>query len=196
VAVTTYDTQGHESWYSQALVVRKESQSITFNPLADKVFGDPPFTVTATVNSGLPITYTAMGGCTVVTTTVTLTGAGTCTVTAHQSGNDQYDAAPDAAQAFSVAKVNQTITFDPLADKKSSDAPFTLTASASSALTVTFTAAGPCTVQSNIVTLTGAGTCTITARQAGNANYNAAPDVPRSFAIVQSYRVYLSFLKR
>jgi chitinase len=35
------------------------------------------------------------------------------------------------------------------------------------------------------VHLTGAGTCTITASQAGNANYNAAASVPRSFTITR-----------
>jgi beta-lactam-binding protein with PASTA domain len=33
------------------------------------------------------------------------------------------------------------------------------------------------------VHLTGAGSCTITASQAGDANYNAAPEVSRSFSI-------------
>ena len=35
---------------------------------------------------------------------MTLTGAaGTCTVTAHRSGNSNYNAAPDVPQAFKIA---------------------------------------------------------------------------------------------
>ena len=37
----------------------------------------------------------------------------------------------------------------------------------------------------NSVHLTAAGSCTITASQAGNANYNAAPDVDHTFAIAK-----------
>ena len=58
-----------------------------------------------------------------------------------------------------------------------------MTATASSALAVTFAASGNCTVTGTTVHLTGAGSCTITASQAGNANYSAAADVPRSFTI-------------
>ncbi len=36
------------------------------------------------------------------------------------------------------------------------------------------------------ITLSGAGSCTITARQAGDANYAAAPDVTQTFAIGKS----------
>jgi hypothetical protein len=48
---------------------------------------------------------------------------------------------------------------------------------------VTFGAAGQCTVGGNVVTSTAAGSCTITASQAGNVNYLAAPPVPQAFTI-------------
>jgi hypothetical protein len=34
--------------------------------------------------------------------------------------------------------------------------------------------------------ITGAGSCTVTASQPGDANYNAAPPVSRTFAVVRS----------
>ncbi len=43
--------------------------------------------------------------------------------------------------------------------------------------------AGNCTVSGNTVHLTSAGSCTITASQAGNANYQPAANVQRSFTI-------------
>jgi hypothetical protein len=52
-----------------------------------------------------------------------------------------------------------------------------------SSLTVTFTAAGACTVLIDTVTLTGAGSCAITAHQAGHAAYSATPDVIRGFIV-------------
>src|SRR6185436_9584639 len=60
---------------------------------------------------------------------------------------------------------------------------FTVSATASSGLPVSFSATDNCTVSGNVVHLTGAGSCTITASQAGDATYAPAVDVSRSFAI-------------
>ncbi len=83
-------------------------------------------------------------------------------------------------------KSNQSITFGALADKTYGDADFNVSATASSGLTVSFAASGNCTVIGTLVQITGAGNCTITASQAGSENYNAAPDVPRSFSIAKA----------
>ena len=58
-----------------------------------------------------------------------------------------------------------------------------LSASASSGLTVSFSPGTPgvCTVSGRTVTAVAAGTCTITASQPGDAHYAAAPPVTRSF---------------
>jgi hypothetical protein len=168
---------------SQSVNAGKASQTITFAALADKNFGDADFTVTATASSGLTVTFTATGNCTVTVATVHLTGAGSCTITAAQAGNADYLAAPSVPQTFSIAKATQTITFAALANKTFGDADFTVSATASSGLTVSFAASGKCTVNVATVHLTGGGSCTITASQAGNANFFAAPDVPRTFSI-------------
>jgi hypothetical protein len=82
-----------------------------------------------------------------------------------------------------VVPTSQTITFGPLANKTYGDPDFSLGATASSGLPVSFAASGNCTVASATVHLTGAGSCTITGSQAGSLNYNPAPDVSRTFAI-------------
>ena len=38
-------------------------------------------------------------------------------------------------------------------------------------------------INGSIVTIEGAGTCTITAKQAGDATYSAAPDVPQTLTV-------------
>ncbi|ACB77521.1 MBG domain-containing protein [Opitutus terrae] len=83
------------------------------------------------------------------------------------------------------SKDSQTITFAAPADKLTTDGPFTLSASASSGLTVRFAiASGPATLSGTTVTLTGApGTVTIRATQPGNSDYEAAPPVERSFTV-------------
>ena len=82
----------------------------------------------------------------------------------------------DAQQTETVGKGDQTITFGALADKRFDQGPVTLSATASSGLTVAFTSAttSVCTVAGTTVTFVTVGTCTINANQAGNTNWNAA----------------------
>ena len=129
------------------------------------------------------MSFTATDNCTVSGNTVHLTGAGSCTITAHQAGDATYAPAPDVSRTFTIARASQTISFGPLADKTFGDPDFAVSATASSGLAVSFAAAGNCTVSGNTVHLTSAGSCTITASQAGNANYQPAANVPRTFTI-------------
>ncbi len=93
---------------------------------------------------------------------------------------------------LSVSKANQTITFNlsSLPQKTWGDAPFSITsyASASSGLTVSFsTATSPiCTVSGGTVTILTSGVCTINANQAGNSNYNSAPQVQQSLTVTDT----------
>src|SRR5262249_44157824 len=96
-----------------------------------------------------------------------------------------FNSAADVPQTFTIAKASQTISFGALANHTFGDPDFTVGATASSGLTVTFSALGNCTVAGSTVHLTGAGSCTITASQAGNANFSAAIDVPQSFTIAK-----------
>src|SRR5208282_2038072 len=78
----------------------------------------------------------------------------------------------------------QFITFGPLPNKTYGNAPFTVSATASSGLPVTFSiVSGPATISSNTITLTGAGTVTVRASQPGNTTYLAAPNVNQSFTV-------------
>jgi hypothetical protein len=85
------------------------------------------------------------------------------------------------------ARTNQRITF--------ASAPIltvggvgTVTATASSGLPVTFSSLTPaiCTVSGSTVTGAAAGTCTVAADQAGNANFNPAPQVTQNIALTET----------
>jgi hypothetical protein len=102
------------------------------------------------------------------------------------SGDYNSNPADFTLHVNAPAIANQTITFGALANKTYGDADFTVSASASSGLTVSFAAAGNCTISGSTVHITGAGSCTITASQAGNESYNAAPDVSQSFNIAKA----------
>ena len=90
------------------------------------------------------------------------------------------------AASLTVEKAAQAIGFAPLADVNVGSAPVALSATGgASGNPVTFASltAPVCTVAGNAVTIIRTGTCAIRASQAGSANYLAAADVDRSFAV-------------
>ncbi len=161
-----------------------QSQTITFNAISSTALSAGALTLSATATSGLPVTFasTTPTVCTVSGTTATLVAAGTCTITANQAGNATYQPAPQVNQSFTVTSgtSSQTITFATLPDVTFGVAPFTVSATASSGLPVTFSAipASVCTINVATVTITGAGICSITASQSGNAPLASFRDRP------------------
>jgi uncharacterized protein YhjY with autotransporter beta-barrel domain len=144
-------------------------------------------------NGGAAITsYTAFaspGGATgtcaaspCVVTGLTNGTAYTFTVTATNSaGTGPASAASNSA----TPAASQTITFNNPGTQNFGTSP-TLTATASSGLTVSFTSSttAVCTITSGgALTTVSAGTCTINANQPGNSAYQAAPQVSQSFTI-------------
>ncbi len=89
---------------SQTLTVNKASQAITFSALPQKSINDTPFALTASASSSLTVSYASSntGVATVSGNTVTITGVGTTTITANQSGNTNYLAAPAVTQQLTV----------------------------------------------------------------------------------------------
>jgi large repetitive protein len=84
----------------------------------------------------------------------------------------------------SIGHTAQTITFDN-SGSQTVGAPLTLSATANSGLTVSFTSATPsvCTVSGTMATFVAAGTCTIDASAAGNSTYATASQVAQSFTV-------------
>ncbi|HEY3040592.1 MAG TPA: FG-GAP-like repeat-containing protein [Pyrinomonadaceae bacterium] len=116
--------------------------------------------------------------------------AGTHTITIRAT--DNCAATTDASFTLTVGKGDQVITFDALANREVGDPDFAVSAMATSGLAVSFAASGQCTLSGNTVHITSAGSCTITASQAGDNDFNAAPDVAHSFTIANSTLITLS----
>ena len=153
------------------------------------IFGVAPFTLTGSASSLLTVAYTSNTAsvCSVQNATVTILGAGPCSITATQPGNANYTSAPSVTQSFTVNQAPQTITFAPLPSVPFAPNPLSLTATATSTLSVEFSSStqSVCIKSGAALIFVGLGTCTITASQPGNANYLAATSVPQSFTIVQ-----------
>jgi hypothetical protein len=163
----------------------KQNQTITFLPIPTQTFDTKTVLVFATASSGLPVSFSLVSGpATLAGVTLTFTGIGTVVLQASQPGNENYQAAANVQQSVVVNQGNQTISFAPLADKYSTDKSFTLLATASSGLPVTFSiVSGPATLNGDIVTLTGSGVVKVKAIQSGNKNYKAAVEVERTFTV-------------
>ena len=121
----------------------------------------------------------------VATCTTSSLGAGANTVTAEYSGDSNHSPS-SGSLGQTVNQASQTITFGPLSNQSLGTAPFTLSATASSGLVVSFasTTSSVCTVSGATVTLVAVGTCTIQATQAGNANYAASTPVNQNFQVL------------
>jgi hypothetical protein len=147
-------SQGGDTDYSaaqnvtQTFSIALANQTISFASLPNQTYGAGPITLGATASSGLPITYYTTGGCAVSGDTLTIVSGGTCTVLATQPGDANYNPAPDVEQSFNVAPANQTISFSSLSNKKFSGTSYTLHATASSGLPISYSvgATDPCAV--------------------------------------------------
>lgn len=101
-----------------SLTILPLSQSITsFAPIGNRELapniGAPLVSLTATASSGLRVSFTAQPAsvCNIQSNMLAVTGAGTCTVSALQSGNADYAAAAPVSQTVNVnAALAQTIT--------------------------------------------------------------------------------------
>jgi hypothetical protein len=165
------------------------NQTITFAGPGNQTFGITPPALSATATSALTVSFssTTLSVCTVSGTTLTLVSAGSCTIDANQAGNSTFAAAPTVSRTFTVLQASQTITFADPGEQTLGTTP-TLSASASSTFTVSFSSltTSVCTVSGSALTLATTGTCTIRASQGGDANFNAAATVDRSFSVVRN----------
>jgi hypothetical protein len=182
---------------TQSIVVALSSQTITFiAPTSPVTYPVSPITLSATASSGLTVTFSVLSGPGSITgNTLTVTGTGTIVIAANQAGNGSYAAAPQVTQSIVVALSSQTITFiAPTSPVTYPVAPITLSATASSGLTVSFSVlSGPGSITANTLTVTGTGTIVIAANQAGNSSYAAAPQVTQSIVVNGSSSQTITF---
>ena len=117
------------------------AQTINFPALPSLTYGETGVTLSATASSGLPVTYTSTTTsiCTVSGTKLNLIGAlNNCIIQANQAGNSQYAAAPMVSQTSYVKRATQAITFTAIPTTALSAGSVSLSATASSGLTVSF----------------------------------------------------------
>ena len=192
-AVTITASQAGNATYaaatavSQSFTVAKAVLTATATNVS-RAFGvaNPPLTYTTTGFVNGDTAAVVSGTATLATTATTASPVGTYPITfaTETLTATNYTFNYVAGTLAVLGNLAQTITFPAIPNHSVGDAPFALTATASSGLTVTYAVtAGPATVMANMVTVTGAGTVTIQATQAGNAAYAAATPISQTFTV-------------
>ncbi len=166
--------------------------------LPDVAWNSGNFFLTASTTSGVQPTYTITEGANMASISATnpnlvilntaTPAVGRVTITATIPAGGNFQAAQTVTRSFNVLKADQTIgsinipvggVFNQLTTAQISSA-------ATSGLPVTTVVAGNATLAGNTLTINGAGTITFTFSQAGNAVWNAATTVTRSFVVAKA----------
>jgi len=142
----------------------------------------------ATASSGLAVTnFAVVSGPGIISgvSNLTFTSVGTVFVTALQCGNTNWNGTPPVTNVYTVTRAAQTIAFVELPEFTYGDSEFSLTATASSELPVSYESdnLAVATILGSNVTIVAAGTGTITAIQSGNVNYLPASNVSRELIV-------------
>ncbi len=167
-----------------------QAQTVVLDPLADQLVGSSPL-VTASASSGLSVVLATVTPvvCSLSSSAsgsaLTLSAAGTCTVTADQPGDALHHPAPQVRASFVVSRRPQVIDLATPADVTLPADDVDVEVAATSLLTVTLTSSTPatCTVSGHRVSPRAAGTCVLQAEQGGDGTWLPAPVVERSFVV-------------
>ena len=189
----TYNQAGDDNYdpapqVQESVTAQKASQTInvTTHAPASAAYGTS-FTVAATDGGGSPnpVTYAGSGACSNSGSTFMMTSSTSiCTVTYDQAGDDNYDPAPQVQETVTAQKASQTISVTTHAPPSAAyGTSFTVAATdgGGSPNPVTYSGSGACSNTGPKFTMTSStGTCTVTYDQAGDTNYDPAPQVQES----------------
>lgn len=175
------------------------NQTIAFGPQPGRTYSpggtfpvDPP----AVASSGLAVVYGSLtpGVCTLNAATVSIVAAGTCTITADQPGDVAWNPAPQVSQSLAIAQADQSLTFPAQTEPSRwfhaastfAIAPLATSAEPNSSAPIVYGSLVPgvCTVNGTTVTMVTAGSCVLSADQAGDDNFTAAPQATSTVDLV------------
>lgn len=167
---------------STAFTVNPGNQTITFPSPGNQTYGVAPITLAATASSGLPVSYSVTSGpATVSSGVLTITGVGSVTVQATQSGSGNWNAATPVSQTIPVAQKSVTGSFT--AKNKTYDGTTTATVATTNLSGV---------INSDVVNLT-VGSAAFTDKNAGNGKTVIASGLALSGANAGNYTLTSTF---
>ena len=177
------------NYVSGVLNITSTTRTLTMAALPVKSVGDADFVPEAVLSSGETPVFTSSDVtiATIADNKIHIVGAGNVTITATAPDNVSYSSKPSASQLLVVNKVNQVITFERVPALKT-NGTYTLKATASSGLPVTFTVSDPSHLSLNNgeVKALRIGVVQVSASQAGNNQYAAAKIVVENVLITDA----------
>jgi hypothetical protein len=142
-------------------------------------------------SSSNPLVVSTTGVCTASGNDITMTsGTGTCTVKVNRAGDSNYNDATEVSASATATKINQTINVTQAAPANAIiNTSFIVSATGGfSGNSVIFSSSGACTnVGANFTMSSSVGICTVKFNQAGNANYNPAPEVTQYTNVIFNF---------
>ncbi len=171
---------------NSSLVIARGAQTVVFPAPGTVITPGIALALGASASTGLPVTFSLVSGnASLIGAILTLNDSNPAVIRATQTGSTNYLPASADLTLTPGARLAQSIAFGAPADRPTTASPFTLSASATSGLPVTFTInSGPAVISGNTLTLTGiTGPVVVCATQPGNATYLAAPTVERTFSV-------------
>lgn len=161
-------------------------QIITFPLIPTLALTNNSYTLGATADSGLPVTYTIGDSTVAGITNGTLIplGVGTTTVVASQAGDTNYLPATPVTNPLVVTLAQQSFTPTPIAGELYGSLPvgLTLPTNASGLPITARIVSGPASLSGTNLILSGTGTVTVAYDAPGNALY-AAASVTNTFSV-------------
>lgn len=192
-----YAEQGGDSTYEAAntdgvlVIVKKTPQTLTFpTDLSGVKVGDQ-LQLTASSSSGLPVTLSSSDDSVATVSedaVLYVRSQGAADITAFQAGSDIYDEA-QVTKTVTIGSSSQVISFPEMSEKPFGAPPFTLVASASSNLPLTYSSSKPLVAsifEDGSVLIVGVGSTFITASQEGNSFWDPAISVQRLLMVVKA----------
>ena len=181
---------------SKVAMPPKKSQTVTISQQSNVSIGLGKLIVNASSSTGLPVLLSTNGSnCrfeTANSSTLTLTGIGTCTVNAYANGDNEYNNSANVTMSFQIQQLKSTqqVTVDPVPASSFVGTQLTVSAKSSSGLNPTYsvpTTTSVCrfndSTKPSVLTLLAAGTCTFEVFAPESNNYIASSKVVTSFTV-------------
>ncbi len=176
--------------------IAKAKPTIQVGEVADKTYGDEPFTLDVKANEDLSVNLNVEAGkVSTSNRTITIEGAGAVRILATRPEDQDYEAAEAVLVSFNVRRAEQVVTFDSLGDfRYEPEGEIPLFVTTSSALSPEFNVTrGGIEIANGVAIIQQAGEVTIRVRQPGNDNYRPATPRQRSFTISKaSQQIFFS----
>ena len=186
-----YPVQGYLRYVdiTPKVKVPKSQEILGFGALPNRLVGDSPFEVKGvTATSGLPVRFVSSNPEIVFVKgqTLKIRAAGKATITATQSGNEDYAAAPSIAREMKVEKRKEAIKFATKPTRKYfKNRVFKLQATSLSGRKAVFVSSNPKVIQikGRRAVIRGVGKVTIRAKLMGNDEYRSAKSKRRTVRV-------------